>query len=991
MNAFPKTKVLKRLFNSFLCFLFVFLIYGFYAHYKIYTLSHSYQRNFDHALIVSDFALRSNCLILKMHRSLKDILLFHNLSIANTLDVINAYEKTVDIYIGTLSKKLMDGSGYILVTNVKKLFDQWQPIREEIIALILAGDIQKATLITENRCEAHVAGLENAVHDLIIYAQKQVRTERESLKNAQKQTHGILISILLGGCFILFPIVSRMIKAGNEIENIRDEEKEKLNVTLRSIGDGVITMDIDGKITMINKVAEELTGWSEKEAVGKTWNDVFFIIDKHTKHPYGNPMIELLSGNIKTCVSHLAILVSKDGIERIISSSGALIKDQRDIVSGTIIIFKDVTKEKENEAVIQKSERLLEETCKFAKVGGWELCLEKNEMIWTKEVYKIYDIPFDHKPTLNDAISYFHPMETDKLYAAFQHALEFGEPFDLELCFATTKGNHLWTHIICNPLIIGGKIVKLRGALQDITDRKHNEIALEESRARYQTLIRSAIDGFCVLDSDGHLLEVSDVYCTMTGYHRSALLEKRITDIECSDAIECFSSCKMRIVNMGYGRFASRYQRADGSKIDVEISVAYYSPEDRYLCFIQDITLRKKNIIEKIEAKRQQKLLEDRIAQTQRIEAIGVLAGGIAHDFNNLLFPIIGMSEMMLDSMPNGSRDYENTKLIYNAALRASGLVKQILSFSRQSDKNKIPIKIQYILKEIIQLIRSTIPANIEIKKCIQSSCGSVMGDPNQLHQVIMNLVTNAYHAVLIENGTISLTLKEVFLEGHIAKDLSLECGGYAQLSVTDTGHGIDPELVDKIFEPYFTTKEKGKGTGLGLSTVCDIVKSYGGAVTVSSEVGKGSAFHVYLPLINGENSSDAEKIKCVLARGSESILLVDDEKPIIQLEELMLEELGYHITAFSSSMEALDVFKLNPEKFDLVITDMNMPNLCGDKLSQEMIAIKPDIPIIMCTGFSEVIEEHKAKHIGIRAFLMKPLLKSELAATIRQVLDEIN
>jgi signal transduction histidine kinase/ActR/RegA family two-component response regulator len=382
------------------------------------------------------------------------------------------------------------------------------------------------------------------------------------------------------------------------------------------------------------------------------------------------------------------------------------------------------------------------------------------------------------------------------------------------------------------------------------------------------------------------------------------------------------------------------------------------------------------------------KAMKTRLMQAQKLESIGSLAGGIAHDFNNLLFPIVGLSEMMLDDFPPESPYYKDVQQILKAGKRGRELVQQILSFSRQSRDQLIPVHIQKILKEALKLCRATIPADIPITRDIQTDCRPVMGDPTQIHQIVMNLVTNAFHAVEPAGGTISIRLKEIFYSQPDASAHDLASGAYAMLSVSDTGTGIDPSIMDKIFDPYFTTKTKGRGTGLGLATVYGIVKALGGDIRVDSEVGEGSCFHVYLPVQEISEPPEVETQPRPLPTGTEHILLVDDEASVVHLEKQMLERLGYRTTSFTDSLEALAAFEMDPSRFDLVITDMHMPELTGLQLAEEMIFVRPDLPVILCTGFSERINREKIGAVGIRDLLMKPVGMVDLAHKVREVID---
>ncbi|MFO7883842.1 MAG: PAS domain-containing protein [Desulfobacteraceae bacterium] len=395
-----------------------------------------------------------------------------------------------------------------------------------------------------------------------------------------------------------------------------------------------------------------------------------------------------------------------------------------------------------------------------------------------------------------------------------------------------------------------------------------------------------------------------------------------------------------------------------------------------------DVTWRKKD-------ERERKRLENKLTQAQKMEAIGSLAGGIAHDFNNILFPIVGLSEMMAEDFSEGSTEYMNAHEILKAGRRGSELVKQILAFSRQSDNRPIPVQFQSILKEALKLCRATIPTDIEIHKNIQGDLGFVLANPTQLHQIVMNLMTNAFHAIDPDHGTISVTLSEADLEEEALTGLSLTSGKYAHLTVSDTGTGIQPDVIEKIFDPYFTTKEREKGTGLGLSVVHGIVRGCGGDIKVYSEPGKGTAFDVYIPLKEDAGKTEIEKETTINPTGNERILLVDDEMPIVKMEKTMLERLGYQVTFRTGSIEALAVFKSDPNAFDLVITDMAMPSMTGDQLAAELMAIRPDVPVIIFTGFSERINEKKSASLGIKGYLKKPVLRSDMAHTIRRVLDE--
>jgi len=380
---------------------------------------------------------------------------------------------------------------------------------------------------------------------------------------------------------------------------------------------------------------------------------------------------------------------------------------------------------------------------------------------------------------------------------------------------------------------------------------------------------------------------------------------------------------------------------------------------------------------------------ERQLQQVMKLQAIGTLAGGIAHDFNNILFPIVGYTELTMDDIPKDSQAWKNLEEILKATHRAKELVKQILTFSRQGSHERKPLKVQFLIKEALKLLRATIPSNIDIETRVDENCGPINGDPTQIHQVIMNLCTNAYHAMQATGGKLEVELKEVDISYEKSvESVGMKVGPHLALTVKDSGCGMDQSVMERIFEPYYTTKEQGKGTGLGLSVIHGIVKNHGGDISVSSQPGNGATFTVYLPLID-EIDMEPEEVETPSAtQGHENILVVDDEKQVVDIEQQILERIGYKVTTKTDSEEALAEFASLPDHFDLVITDMTMPKMTGDQLARKLMDIKPDIRVILCTGFNGAITEEKALAMGIDKFVMKPIVKDELASTVRAVLD---
>jgi signal transduction histidine kinase/ActR/RegA family two-component response regulator len=395
-----------------------------------------------------------------------------------------------------------------------------------------------------------------------------------------------------------------------------------------------------------------------------------------------------------------------------------------------------------------------------------------------------------------------------------------------------------------------------------------------------------------------------------------------------------------------------------------------------------------KTVLVSIDDISQHIIMEKRLRQSQKMEAIGTLAGGIAHDFNNILSPILGYAEILKDDGLTDSLSHEYLTEIFQAATRAKNLIKQILASSRQTDQKLMPVQLQPIIKETLRLLRPSMPTTIDIQQNIDPDCGFVLVDPTRFHQIIMNLATNAYHAMEESGGSLKIALKQILIETDSWDPPELSAGEYALLTVSDTGVGIEKHDMDKIFDPYFTTKENGKGTGLGLSIVQGIVNECNGDIRIYSEPGKGTDVRVYFPMMAQDIEKSVMDESRPVPGGTERILLVDDEAAIARMEESVLQRLGYRITIRTESVAALEAFKANPDDFDLIIADMAMPNLTGIQLAGEMKKIRPDIPVIIFTGCSAQINEERCKSLDIQGYAVKPLVKREIADTIRKVLD---
>ena len=524
----------------------------------------------------------------------------------------------------------------------------------------------------------------------------------------------------------------------------------------------------------------------------------------------------------------------------------------------------------------------------------------------------------------------------------------------------------------------------------EIDMRRQAEGALRESNRLLNKTFGSMHDGLLVVSGkDYKIHKGNNAAARLFACELHKLVSQpSALDLLAGDIDSFKRELRESIGKRGFMRGEFSMRRSDGSTFPAEIVVTLLendaNSDSSAVVMVRDIS-------ERIRANSALRDSEARLRQAQKMEAIGTLAGGIAHDFNNILTPIIGFTELSLAALKAGKLDLEDyLEQVLQGAYRAKDLVAQILTFSRQKEKELRPLQLNLLAKETLNLLRASIPSTIEIRYDPCSEQDTVLADPTQMHQVIMNLCTNAAHALRDRGGLLELDVCEH--EGPLlgwSTDPVLPKGRLLRLSVRDTGHGIPPQLLHRIFDPFFTTKKQGEGTGMGLSVAHGIIKSYGGAMSVETAPNKGSTFHVYLRHIDIQQSSQRdEDTREQTPRGTETVLLVDDEQTIVEVVEKVFEKLGYRVVSCTSSSAALGLFHAAPDDFDLVITDQTMPDLTGADLAQDILSRRPDLPIILCTGFSETFGPDQARALGIREYLMKPVSPFEMARIARRTID---
>lgn len=536
-----------------------------------------------------------------------------------------------------------------------------------------------------------------------------------------------------------------------------------------------------------------------------------------------------------------------------------------------------------------------------------------------------------------------------------------------------------------------GKVIGIVVNLRDITEWKKTREKIVQSEKRYRLLADNATDNIWILQLDTLSFTYSSPSVErILGYSSAEIMSLDLKDFIREESLKSVYNMISYELEMEknsnidpnrHNVIELEMIKKNGSKIWTEVTASFLRDSDgkpvRVLGITRDITERKQ--------------LERQLQQSQKMEAIGTLAGGIAHDFNNILSAVFGFAELVKMKLKGDEKIKSNVDQILAAGVRARDLVKHILTFSRQTDVKKGLLKITPLMKESLKFIQATVPKNIEIREQFKLSENKVMADPSQIQQIAMNLFTNAAQSMKKDGGVLDVALEEVLIKpDQVYHGANLKPGRYIQLTVKDTGHGIKPENMERIFEPFFTTKSRGEGTGLGLSTVYGIVNNMGGVITVESEPDVGTTFKVFFPEHRGETSKTGFSTNSDLIKGKGRILVVDDEEPIVNWCRQFLIALGYEVVGNTSSKVALNLFKEDPDYFDLVLTDMAMPEMSGTELSKQLIALRPDIPIVLCTGFTKELSPEQLKEHGIISVIMKPMVASEFAESINNALKGI-
>jgi len=806
-------------------------------------------------------------------------------------------------------------------------------------------------------------------------------------------------------------LVFRDITERKRAEEVLRENREQLSAVFNGVSETLMLLDVDGNILAANKLAAQRFNQSKADFLGKNLYD---LIPVHFHEPRKEQILEMIR-------TKKPVKFQDELEDAFLELTFYPVVDVHGNIRQFVSFALDITERKRAEEAVQTTLQRFY-TVLSSMYSGLLLVTDEGRVEFANQAicdyFDLNDSPQDLVGLTESEIlpkirkAYLHP---DEAFARIREMVDRGQPVrDEEV--PMSGGRELLRDFI--PLCINGKSYGRLWYHTDITERKKAQEALRQSEQSLRALAENVPDQIVRFDRNLRLLYANPAALRQIGLPEEMLIGRTASEYgaEPTAAVR-WDQIAREVLESGEPQ---RYEHTSHWEGETRILDAQLVPErnadgavQAVIAIARDITERKKDeealqkayadlerrvqertfeLSEAYETLQKEvverKKAEDQLIRVQKLEALGTLAGGIAHDFNNILAGIIGFTEMVLEDINPDGPEYKRLGLALKGANRGRDLVRQILTFSRQTVQDRKPLALGQIVEEGLKLLRPTLPSTIEIISTSVVDNDTVLADAVQMHQILMNLCTNAAHAMREKGGVLNITISETPpSESDPAPVPAMRPEKYVVLKVSDTGCGMPPEVLERIFDPFFTTKQQGEGTGLGLSVAHGIIKSHGGYVTVESEPGKGTAFYVYLPNVEKQElPEDGDQLKVM--SGKERILFVDDEDILIELNKQRLSRLGYDVVATTRSTDALDIFRKEPDKFDLVITDHTMPNLTGMDLAVELLKIRATIPIILCTGHSETVSPEQAKESGIKAFLMKPLTRREMAETIRRVLD---
>lgn len=752
-------------------------------------------------------------------------------------------------------------------------------------------------------------------------------------------------------------------------------EKQRLDDVTRFANCGLLLLNDQVRITYANQVAQEWFGPFE-QIKGKFCREILEPRGPVKESACCAGLEALRTG--QTAHSDIFPKAVK-GEDKFFYAIASPVKDNDGNTFQIIEVIIDMTEHKEAEEELKKFKTISDK----ASYGTGIADLDGNIVYVNNAFAEMHG--YKPEELIGKHLSVFHSEEQMERVNTLDNVLKREGSFAAEEVWHVKRDGSIFPTLMNASIITddNGEPLLMSATAIDITELKR----IEDQLRTLSRAIDQSPTSVIITDPDGNIEYVNPKFTQITGYTSEEVLGKNPRILKSEETPPEEYKRLWDTITSGeqwLGEFHNKKKSGELFWESASISPIRNSEGEitHFVAVKEDITEHKRLAEQRAE-------LEEQLRHAQKMETIGTLAGGIAHDFNNILQAIHGYVEMCLTDVSATSQVHADLEQVLEATNRAKNLVQQILTFSRHAEQERRPLRLQTIVKEVLKLLKASLPSTIEIRQNIDTKCAAVLADPTRVHQVLMNLCTNAYQAMRVDGGVLEVSLSMVdvdakFLRAHP----NLLEGRYVRLTVSDTGHGMDRTTMARIFEPFFTTKEVGEGTGLGLSVVHGIVASHDGEITVESQPGKGTTFHVYLPQAESDVEQGTREDETFL-KGNERILFVDDEEVVGAVMKRLLERLGYDVTLRNSSVDALETFRAQPDKFDLVITDQSMPKMTGVKLAAELLHLRSNVPIILMTGFSETVAPETAKKMGICEFIMKPVVASDLSKAIRRVLDQ--
>lgn len=810
---------------------------------------------------------------------------------------------------------------------------------------------------------------------------------------AEWHVHALLIGALMVLAILMLTACLGMVwQRGRKVEYrlaLQVEQERRLAASrfrtmLLSVGDGVIVCDAAGRVSLLNPVAETLCGWSQEAAVGRPVEEIFHIVNEETRQPVENPVARVLHEGIVVGLANHTSLITPQGKEYPIADSGAPIFDEQQRITGAVLVFRDQSEERLAEAQLRRSTHLLERAEEMAEMGCWEFDFT-TRLVWAspsaRQIYGLHEATW----TIEEVQRIPLPEYRTVLNHALRALVQENVPYDIEFRIQRPSDGALID--IRSQAEYDAESQKIFGIIQDVSTRKRAEAAIRESESRYRSLFQNNHAVMLLVDPEsGCILDANPAAVRFYGWSREQLLAMKTSDINLLPAADVQAA-------MTYARgvqcrtFAFQHRLADGSVRDVEVISGAIVVDGRECLYsiVQDVSERR-------QAEEQRQRLQEQLLQAQKLESVGRLAGGVAHDLNNLLSPILGYSEMLQAELGGEVRQRDYVGTIFEAAIRARDLVRQLLAFGRKQALVVTTVDLNAVVRGFVPLLRRTVREDIHIELALSPATVRVRVDVGQIEQVLMNLVVNAQDA-MPEGGRIDVESELVELDQAYADShLDVQPGPHVRLSISDTGCGMDEEVCAQMFNPFFTTKSEGQGTGLGLATTYGIIKQHGGHIWVYSEIDQGTTFKIYLPAVTAE--AGARPAPPAVEEGESNgmagatLMVVEDNAMVRELAVDILSRKGYRVLAASGGEECLQQMRSEDSPIDLLLTDVVMPAMNGKALFKAACTLQPSLKVLYMSGYTEnVIASRGVLDEGVN-FIQKPFAPKALVAKVRQVLQ---